>query len=305
MISVGRSGGGLEDLEGSRQHFLIVGVAHAHDVPAIGDEARCHVVAEGQCGIALNGDVVVVVDPAQIRELQVTGQRGRFAAHALHHAAVASQRIYVVVEHVESRPVEILRHPLGRRWPSRRWWQRLGPSGPVVVSMPDVQRYSGWPGHLLSSCRKFLMSSSVTLTSPSVSYSRVDGLHLGQVQQRIQQHRRVAHRQHEAVAIGPDWIVRIEPQELLPQAIGHRRHRHGRSWMAGVGLLDGIHGQSSDGVDRELIDIRLIAGWDWADVDITTYHAPFSAPWNSGIVGIPREYDTELSLAPIFTSSGC
>ena len=41
--------------------------------------------------------------------------------------------------------------------------------GPVVVSTPDVQRYSGCPGHLLLSCRKFLMSSSVTLSFPSVS----------------------------------------------------------------------------------------------------------------------------------------
>src|SRR5436189_127573 len=32
------------------------------------------------------------------------------------------------------------------------------PSGPVVVSTPEVQRYSGWPGHLLSSCRAAVMS---------------------------------------------------------------------------------------------------------------------------------------------------
>ena len=44
------------------------------------------------------------------------------------------------------------------------------PSGPVVVSTPDVQRYSGWPAHLLSSCRNRLMSSSVTDDCPSVSY---------------------------------------------------------------------------------------------------------------------------------------
>ena len=44
------------------------------------------------------------------------------------------------------------------------------PSGPVVVSTPEVQRYSGWPGQLLSSWRKRLMSSSVTDGSPSVSY---------------------------------------------------------------------------------------------------------------------------------------
>src|SRR6478672_10426465 len=50
------------------------------------------------------------------------------------------------------------------------------PSGPVVVSTPEVQRYSGWPGHLLSSCRKRLMSSSVTEGSPRRSYFRLTDL---------------------------------------------------------------------------------------------------------------------------------
>src|SRR5437899_8489538 len=44
------------------------------------------------------------------------------------------------------------------------------PSGPVVVSTPEVQRYSGWPGHLLSSWRKRSMPSSFTESSPKVSY---------------------------------------------------------------------------------------------------------------------------------------
>ena len=43
------------------------------------------------------------------------------------------------------------------------------PSGPVVVSTPDVQRYSGWPGHLESSWRKALMSSRLTAGVPSTS----------------------------------------------------------------------------------------------------------------------------------------
>src|SRR5438445_536529 len=37
------------------------------------------------------------------------------------------------------------------------------PSGPVVVSTPEVQWYSGCPGHLLSSWRKRRMSSTVTV----------------------------------------------------------------------------------------------------------------------------------------------
>src|SRR4051812_46935437 len=44
------------------------------------------------------------------------------------------------------------------------------PSGPVVVSTPEVQRYSGWPGVLLSSWRNFLTSSRVTDGAPSTSY---------------------------------------------------------------------------------------------------------------------------------------
>ena len=46
-----------------------------------------------------------------------------------------------------------------------------GPEGPVVVSTPDVQRYSGCPGHLLSSWRNVLMSSSVTAGVPSARTS--------------------------------------------------------------------------------------------------------------------------------------
>jgi hypothetical protein len=84
------------------------------------------------------------------------------------------------------------------------------PSGPVVVSTPEVQRYSGWPGHLLSSWRKRLMSSSVTDSSQLlVLFDRLDA---GQMQHRVEQHRGVADGQHEAVAVRPDGIVRIEAQ---------------------------------------------------------------------------------------------
>ena len=39
------------------------------------------------------------------------------------------------------------------------------PSGPVVVSMPVVKPYSGWPGVTLSIWRKFSMSFSDTAAS--------------------------------------------------------------------------------------------------------------------------------------------
>ncbi len=54
MISVGRSVVRLNTCEGARQHFLIVGVAHARDVPAVADEARRDVVAERERGVAFD-----------------------------------------------------------------------------------------------------------------------------------------------------------------------------------------------------------------------------------------------------------
>ena len=53
MISVGRSLVVLKRLERAFEHVQIVGVADARDVPAVADEARGHVFAEGQRRCAL------------------------------------------------------------------------------------------------------------------------------------------------------------------------------------------------------------------------------------------------------------
>src|ERR1700745_1160826 len=45
------------------------------------------------------------------------------------------------------------------------------PSGPVVVSTPEVQRYSGCPAQRLPNCRKDFRSSSVTEGRHRISYS--------------------------------------------------------------------------------------------------------------------------------------
>ena len=72
---------------------------------------------------------------------------------------------------------------------------RPWPSGPVVVSTPGVTPTSGWPGRLAVQLAEVLQLVDRQVVA-------------GQVQQRVQQHRAVAVRQHEAVAIGP---VRIAP----------------------------------------------------------------------------------------------
>ena len=72
----------------------------------------------------------------------------------------------------------------------------------------------------------------------------------GQVQQRVMQHRAVAVRQHEAVAVGPVRIGRVVPQVIAPQHLGDVGHAHRHAGMAGIGLLHGVHRQRADRVGK-------------------------------------------------------
>jgi hypothetical protein len=71
---------------------------------------------------------------------------------------------------------------------------------------------------------------------------------------------RVAGREHEPVPVEPLRVDRVEPQEPGPQHLGGRGQRHGRARMAVAGLLDGVHGQDTDGVDRQPVQVHLGSG---------------------------------------------
>ena len=78
----------------------------------------------------------------------------------------------------------------------------------------------------------------------------------GKINEGVEKHRGVSVGQDKAVAVGPDGIQRIVAQELLPQTVGDRSESHGRSGMAGVCFLDGVHGKSANRVDTELVELR-------------------------------------------------
>jgi hypothetical protein len=80
----------------------VVGVADAQDVPAVAQEPGRDVLGEGDARVAFDGDVVVVVNPAEVVEAEMAGERRRFRRDAFHHAAVAADRINVVIEDLEA-----------------------------------------------------------------------------------------------------------------------------------------------------------------------------------------------------------
>ena len=75
----------------------------------------------------------------------------------------------------------------------------------------------------------------------------------GQVQQRVDQHRAVAGRQDETVAVGPVRIGGVElqmPGEQRGRGVGHA-HRHAR--VAAVGGLHRIHREGANGVGEAAV----------------------------------------------------
>jgi len=94
--------------------LTIVGVADPLHVPAIVEKTPGDVLAEGECGVPLDRDVVAVVDPAEIAESNSVNP-GLLKCRASQLAAIAMPTLVAIP------------------WPN----------GPVVVSIPEVKWYSG------------------------------------------------------------------------------------------------------------------------------------------------------------------
>ena len=178
--------------------------------------------------------------------------RGSLARDALHHVAVAAQRVDVVVEQLEAGPVEVAGEPAG---PDRhadagggalaqRAGRGLDAGGQPVLGMPRA-----WAVELPEALQ-------IVQRRPRPRPSAIR-LHAGEVQKGIEQHRRMPARQHEAITIEPGRVGGIEAQEVLPERVGDRGERHRRAWMARVRLLHRIHGQGADRVDAQAVERKL------------------------------------------------
>ncbi len=222
-------------------------------MPAIGLEALGHVFTERQLGVALDADGVVVVDPAEVIQLQMPGNGRGFAADAFHHVAVTAQGVDVVIEQHVVIAVETLAQPaLGH-----------GHAHAVGATLAERARGGFYPGgHAVFGVARGLgahLPELLDIVQADRRLARAFAVginldHAGQVQQRIKEHRRMPHRQYKPIAVGPVGMVRVIAQEPTPQRVPHRRQAHGRTGVAGVGLLHSVHGQGANGVDALGVD---------------------------------------------------
>jgi len=78
-----------------------------------------------------------------------------------------------------------------------------------------------------------------------------------EVEERVLEHAPMAGGEHEAVAVEPGGVLRVEAEELVEQDVSQRRAAHGEAWVPGLRLLHGVHGQEPDRVHRLLHQLGL------------------------------------------------
>jgi len=88
----------------------------------------------------------------------------------------------------------------------------------------------------------------------------VDLLDAAEEEHRVEQHRGVAGREHEAVAVGPDRVGRVVAQVVLPELVGDRRQRHRRPRVPRIRLLDRVDRERANRVYGELVDVLSHGG---------------------------------------------
>src|SRR5207249_10577414 len=64
----------VKDVYGVLDALDIVGVAYTQNIPSISQKSCLDVLRKRDARFSLDGDVIVVVDPAKVDETQVTGQ---------------------------------------------------------------------------------------------------------------------------------------------------------------------------------------------------------------------------------------
>ncbi|MNX84449.1 hypothetical protein D3C86_1162460 [compost metagenome] len=222
---LGRPGQGLLDLP-------VVVAVDGLDRPARGLEAGQLVGVVRQRHLAVDGDLVVVPHDAELVQLQTTGQGDGFLRHAFHQAAVAGDDPGAVVDQIRTEAGGQVALSQGE---TDRVGDALtqGAGGRLDAGHVTVFRVAGGLGAPLAEV--FQLFAGRVLVA-------------GQVQQAVDQHRAVARRQDEAVAVGPVGAAGVELQEFRVEDGGDVGHAHGHSGVAALGLFDAVHGQDANGV---------------------------------------------------------
>ncbi len=221
----------------------VVGVLNRLGMPSVGFEPFAYVFGESDLGVAVDRDVIVVVQVDDVAKAQMARDRCRLARDALHHVAVAGDRENLMVEQAGAVAIEARRHVLGRDRHTHA----------VAEALAERTRRGFDAGGQMIFGMTGGFAAELAEAFDLVEREVVPG----QVEHRIEQHRAMPGRQHEAVASVPVRIFRVMADEACEEQIGRRRHPHRHAGVTGVGLLHCVDREYANRVDAKLIEIRL------------------------------------------------
>ena len=70
----------------------------------------------------------------------------------------------------------------------------------------------------------------------------------------------MAGREDEAVAVLPMWVAGIVAQGFGVEKVRERGVGHRGAGVARISFLDGVHGESADGIDAQLGYVHTVIG---------------------------------------------
>ena len=159
-------------------------------------------VHEPRRNLAVDGDAVIVVQRDQLVQLPGTGQRAGFMADAFHQATVAQEHIGVVVNDGMLALVELG----GQQLLSQREADGIGDA---LAQRAGGGFHTRGNANLRVTCRLAVQLAEVLQLRQRQIVAR-------QMQQCIDQHRTMAVRENEAVAVGPVRVRGVVLQVLSP-----------------------------------------------------------------------------------------
>ena len=197
-------------------------------LPAVALEAPLGVVPHGERRIALDRDVVRVVDENEVGQLHRAGPRADLVRDALLEVAVAAKDPGLVRD----------RRFLGG--------QREADAHGNALAERSRRHLDAGHEPALGVAR----TAAAPLTEGLELVHR-ELAHAGEVKERVHEGGGVPAREDKAVAARPQGILRIDVEMLEPENARQVGHAQGRAGMSGVRLLDDVRAEAADGRRHE------------------------------------------------------
>ena len=199
------------------------------DLPAVALEAQLRVVVHREGRVALDRDVVRIVDENEVVELHRTGPRADLVADALLKVAVAAEDPRAVARLRllrRQREADAHRNALAER--TRR---HLDARHQAALGMPGAAAAP--------------LAEGLEL----VHRKPADA---SEVEERVDERGGVSAREDETVAIRPGDILRINPEMVQPEDGRQVRHAHRRAGMPRIGLFNHVRAQAANRIRNQL-----------------------------------------------------